>query len=150
MWEALLAFKREAELEDSPPDLMEFPNPEWALFGAGNYHLVYRRPETESALEKLRAKFARKDWTRKWSDRKIGSVMNTAIERAMANPERDAVLHAMTDAVSELDAPAHRQRVFVAIGGVYVRQEISIGSVRLFQMGDAEHARGAKLSWPEN
>lgn len=139
MRDALLAFKGEAEREDAPPNFMAFPSPEWTMFGAGDYHLVYRRPETALALKRLRAKFARKEWTNKWSEEKIATVMRTAIARAMANSEPELVLDAMIDAVSELDAPAPRQRVFVAIGGVILRQEIRIGSVRLFQMGDAEH-----------
>jgi len=140
MRDALLTFRREADLEGTPPNFIEFPNPEWSFVDAGQYHLVYRRPETAQALEKLRAKFHVRQWTSKWSEKKISEVMASAIEKAMVNPTADAVLEVVTQAVAELDAPASQQRVIVAVGGVQLLEEVAFGIVRLFQMDDTAYA----------
>lgn len=127
-------------MEGPHPDFIEFPNAEWAFFDVGQYHLVYRRPETTQALERLRAKFSRPQWMRKWSEKNVADVMATAISKSMGNPTADAVLAAMSDAAAELDAEPPRQRVIVAVGGARVLQEVKFGVIRLFQMDDAEHA----------
>lgn len=146
MRDALLRFSAEAAAEGPPPRQISLPDAEWHLFGADDYILAYRRPETHEALTKLETKFTEnKVWASKWSREALLRACNRAIAVSMKNPTPERVLEAMTQACTDLDRNPPVRIVLLAVSGVLVEgKDIHFDNVRLFTMSaqECEQLRG--------
>lgn len=131
------AFLEEAAREDPHPNPLTFPNAEWRIFAAGNLQIVYRRPETAAALEKLEGKiYRRRDWTKKWSGDYIERAFSNALTR-IGDGAPEQVHEAIAAMARDLDEEPKARSVVFAISGLALSQgEVRLGSIRLFKMAD--------------
>lgn len=143
MRDALLRFSAEAAAEGPPPKQISLQDTEWHLFGADDYVLAYRRPETRDALMKLEAKFTEnKAWASKWSREWLLKACNRAIAVSMKDLTPERVLEAMTRACEDLDRTPPVRTVLLAVSAVTVEgEDIHFNNVRLFTMSAQELER---------
>jgi hypothetical protein len=90
--------------EDAPPRPISFPNAEWRLLDAANRTLIFRRPETISALNDFRKQFRTGEWRRKWSEDFIWGFERELIAAAIDDPSGEKTQAALLQIASELDA----------------------------------------------